>query len=94
MDQVTQQNAALVEEAAAAAQSMQEQAGKLSQVVGTFKLDEGEAPSAPVMPVMPVQIRPAPEAAARAKPPVRRIAAASPPKPAAALPAGGDWESF
>ena len=29
MDQVTQQNAALVEEAAAAAQSMQEQAGSL-----------------------------------------------------------------
>src|SRR5450830_311933 len=38
MDEVTQQNAALVEEAAAAAQSMQEQAGKLSQVVSVFKL--------------------------------------------------------
>ena len=30
MDEVTQQNAALVEEAAAAAESMQEQAGSLS----------------------------------------------------------------
>ncbi|NHQ92901.1 methyl-accepting chemotaxis protein [Janthinobacterium lividum] len=39
MDQVTQQNAALVEEAAAAAESMQEQAAKLADVVGLFKLD-------------------------------------------------------
>ncbi|MFL9877077.1 methyl-accepting chemotaxis protein [Herbaspirillum rhizosphaerae] len=36
MDQVTQQNAALVEEAAAAAQSLQEQARKLSGVVDVF----------------------------------------------------------
>jgi len=40
MDNTTQQNAALVEEAAAAAQSMQDQAGNLSQVVGAFKLKE------------------------------------------------------
>jgi methyl-accepting chemotaxis protein len=40
MDNTTQQNAALVEQAAAAAQSMQEQASKLSQVVGAFKLSE------------------------------------------------------
>ena len=39
MDQVTQQNAALVEEAAAASESMQEQAGKLDQIVSVFKLD-------------------------------------------------------
>ena len=39
MDQVTQQNAALVEEAAAAAQSLQEQAGNLAQVVSVFKID-------------------------------------------------------
>src|SRR5450830_6669 len=38
MDAVTQQNAALVEEAAAAALSLQEQAGKLSQTVSVFKL--------------------------------------------------------
>jgi len=38
MDEVTQQNAALVEEAAAAAQSMQEQASKLAQVVSMFTL--------------------------------------------------------
>ena len=40
MDQVTQQNAALVEEAAAASESMQEQAGNLSQVVSIFKLNQ------------------------------------------------------
>ncbi len=38
MDQVTQQNAALVEEAAAAAGSMQEQAGTLVRVVSAFRL--------------------------------------------------------
>ena len=38
MDQVTQQNAALVEQAAAAAASMQEQAAQLAQVAASFKL--------------------------------------------------------
>ncbi|NUU01594.1 methyl-accepting chemotaxis protein [Herbaspirillum robiniae] len=38
MDEVTQQNAALVEEAAAAAQSLQDQAGKLQDVVSVFKI--------------------------------------------------------
>ena len=38
MDGVTQQNAALVEQAAAAAASLEEQAARLSQVVGVFKL--------------------------------------------------------
>ena len=41
MDDVTQQNAALVEEAAAAAESMQEQANNLFAAVGVFKLKEG-----------------------------------------------------
>ena len=41
MDGVTQANAALVEQAAAAAGSMQEQARTLSEVVGVFKLAEG-----------------------------------------------------
>jgi methyl-accepting chemotaxis protein len=38
MDGVTQQNAALVEEASAASASLQEQARQLTEVVGTFKL--------------------------------------------------------
>ncbi len=40
MDQMTQQNAALVEEAAAAASSLQEQASSLAKTVGVFKLDD------------------------------------------------------
>jgi len=36
MDDVTQQNAALVQEASAASQSLQEQAGNLNQLVGKF----------------------------------------------------------
>jgi len=38
LDQMTQQNAALVEESAAAAESLKEQTGRLAQVVSTFKL--------------------------------------------------------
>jgi methyl-accepting chemotaxis protein len=37
-DQMTQQNAALVEQSAAAAESLKDQAGRLAQVVGTFRL--------------------------------------------------------
>ena len=39
MEQVTQQNAALVEEAAAAAQSLEDQTGSLSKVVSVFVLE-------------------------------------------------------
>ena len=38
LDHMTQQNAALVEQSAAAAQSMREQAARLAQVVGAFQL--------------------------------------------------------
>ncbi|ULU27387.1 methyl-accepting chemotaxis protein [Dyella terrae] len=41
MDEMTQQNAALVEEAAAAARAMQEQAGELARQVGFFQMVEG-----------------------------------------------------
>ena len=44
MDQVTQQNAALVEQASNAAQAMQEQAGELARAVRLFKLDANEGP--------------------------------------------------
>ncbi len=48
MDDVTQQNAALVEQAAAAAASLQDQAVKLSAAVSVFTLDERPAaPSGP-----------------------------------------------
>ena len=42
MDTVTQQNAALVEEASAAAESMREQSAGLVQVVSAFKLDDSQ----------------------------------------------------
>jgi methyl-accepting chemotaxis protein-2 (aspartate sensor receptor) len=45
MDQATQHNAALVEEASAAAQAMQEQADQLARAVRLFKLD-GAQPAA------------------------------------------------
>ncbi len=44
--EVTQQNAALVEEAAAAAESLEEQARGLVQAVGVFKLAENGSRSA------------------------------------------------
>ena len=49
MDQVTQQNAELVEESAAAAESLKTQAGALVQVVSVFKLAQGaQAHAAPI----------------------------------------------
>jgi methyl-accepting chemotaxis protein len=48
MDQVTQQNAALVEEAAAAAVVMENHVAKMAQVVGMFKLDRTHGDPAPV----------------------------------------------
>jgi methyl-accepting chemotaxis protein len=44
LDQVTQQNAALVEESAAAAESLRAQAGQLAEAVSTFKLEGTAAP--------------------------------------------------
>jgi len=42
MDEATQQNSALVEEAAAAAQSLQDESVALSKIVSTFKVDSAE----------------------------------------------------
>ncbi|MDX8379104.1 MAG: methyl-accepting chemotaxis protein, partial [Gallionella sp.] len=53
MDEVTQQNAALVEEAAAAAESLEEQAQNLSVSVSTFKMDG--AKSQPARKTRPVK---------------------------------------
>jgi methyl-accepting chemotaxis protein len=47
MDQVTQQNAALVEEAASASEAMHEQAARLADVVSVFRLDAQAAAGAP-----------------------------------------------
>jgi methyl-accepting chemotaxis protein len=57
MDQVTQQNAALVEQAAAASASMQEQAANLTRAVSVFQV-AGGAVAAPVKPAAkrPIQV--------------------------------------
>jgi hypothetical protein len=46
MDQVTQQNAALVEEVAATSESLQEQAQNLIEAVAVFRLEQGAADGA------------------------------------------------
>jgi len=51
LDQMTQQNAALVEESAAAAQSLKDQAERLAQVVAVFRLDAHASVSTSVTPI-------------------------------------------
>lgn len=50
LDKVTQQNSALVEESAAAAEALKEQAARLAALVETFRLDEqpGAAHAVPI----------------------------------------------
>ena len=48
LDQMTQQNAALVEQSAAAAASLQDQAGRLAQLMAAFRL--GSAPASRAVP--------------------------------------------
>ncbi|CAN7350093.1 methyl-accepting chemotaxis protein [Pseudoduganella sp. LjRoot289] len=52
MDQATQRNAALVDEAATASMAMQEQAQHLAQVASMFKLEEERRPAAPQRPLL------------------------------------------
>jgi methyl-accepting chemotaxis protein len=110
MDSMTQQNAALVEEAAAAAQSLQDQAAELGRVVSIFKLVEGEqayaldvAPAAPTAANLPAVRVPAKRPARPAlKKPAARNSAAAPASEAPAAPAraakvastGDEWEEF
>ncbi len=54
MDMVTQQNAALVEQAAAAAESLQDQAGTLASAVSVFRLrGDAATPAGLAVPVLP-----------------------------------------
>ena len=78
MDEMTQQNAALVEEAAAAAESLQDQADGLSRAVSVFKTGTGggtgmvaasrQAVARPAAPVARPAARPAPKPVARPAP--------------------------
>ena len=76
LDQMTQQNAALVEQSAAAAESLREQAARLSAAVATFRLDSVQAASG----------APARAAAAPSRAPAVPVASVAPAarKPAAA----------
>ncbi|SDA55442.1 MULTISPECIES: methyl-accepting chemotaxis protein [unclassified Janthinobacterium] len=94
MDEVTQQNAALVEEAAAASQSLQEQAGKLDAVVSAFTLAPGQAGAAPAAAPRAVHA-PAAQAAAARKAPLKLVATRrAAPARSTAADDGGDWEVF
>jgi len=94
LDEVTQQNAALVEEAAAAAESLDDQARDMSQRMDFFQLDDHHV-QAP-----PATRQPAPVQAAPARPAARRQPATPRPAPRptqAARPAAeddGEWEEF
>ncbi|WP_413458238.1 methyl-accepting chemotaxis protein [Herbaspirillum huttiense] len=89
MDEVTQQNAALVEQAAAAAQSLQEQSGRLVETVSIFKLSSHETPRAqPARKPAPPKPASKPTAAAPAAPAKAAVAAPAPaPKALPAKPA-------
>jgi methyl-accepting chemotaxis protein len=93
MDQVTQQNAALVEEAAAAAESLQEQAGELARTVAVFKFDG--LGTSPVM-AAPVSVRAVPRQVVKKPLAARSVLAAPARKPVAKLAAksDSDWEEF
>ncbi|MBN5036066.1 methyl-accepting chemotaxis protein, partial [Stenotrophomonas maltophilia] len=90
MDETTQQNAALVEEATAAARAMEEQAGHLSEAVSIFVVDEAEVVAAPRV-TTPAPRAAAPAAPAPAAPPARRTAGG---RPMATELADGDWQEF
>ena len=97
MDTVTQQNAALVEEAAAASEAMQEQAAALAEMVSIFKLDAAHSGPAAAKPALR---KPVVAAASTAlKRPAVRLApvsvAAAKPRPAKpAADNSGEWEEF
>ena len=82
LDQMTQQNAALVEESAAAAESLKDQAQRLTQSMQVFRLSGSAAYTSAAAPAMPAPV------AARPAPVVRKVAAKVPaPLPKAARPA-------
>lgn len=88
MDEMTQQNAALVEEAAAAAESMSSQASQLISRVNFFELgQEASIESAPV-------IRSAPPTQSKPKVSAKAMAARSQQLSAAKPDDDDEWESF
>jgi len=106
LDQMTQQNAALVEESAAAAESLKDQAHRMTSVVASFQLGGhvsapaarvASRPAATATSPKPAPARAAaPKAAAPKAAPRAAPAAAAPasPQPAATTSSDSDWESF
>jgi len=99
MDEVTQQNAALVEQASAAAQSMAQQSSSLREVVSIFRLngayrDEPGFASEPVRATSSKKVNGSGRAHATRKRLVSSPRAASPTIPAVVEAAAGDWQSF
>jgi methyl-accepting chemotaxis protein len=102
MDEMTQQNAALVEQAAAAAQSMQDQAHNLAEAVSIFKLAGDDNKASLARPTSPWQPQPGAAQSGAAQPKPRPLAVAhkaAPPKPArpskpAESSASEQWEEF
>ncbi len=88
MDGVTQQNAAMVEEATAAARSLSAEADELARQVARFRMSEGEAPK-PIPAVHQLQNRAA-DAGRRIARSARRSAGGG----AAAVAASDDWSEF
>ena len=96
MDQVTQQNAALVEEAAAAAESLQEQSGQLAGVVSVFKLDGAQAPATHARAAAPRRVvaSVAPKRPAPPRPTAGRPALHAVPSQRQSAPRDDEWEVF
>ena len=109
LDQMTQQNAALVEESAAAAESLREQARTLGDVVGRFVLigaaGQHKPTQAPHKPELPSVQASANAVVKRARATARSavLAPLTPPSPKATVAAvavspgkasDGDWETF
>jgi methyl-accepting chemotaxis protein len=101
MDEVTQQNAALVEEAAAAAQGLQERAQSLAQTVGMFKVDASYTAASPVAatPRQDKQVHKLSLVSATAKHKSSLAVRANKPslpiaQEQSARPHGGEWEEF
>jgi methyl-accepting chemotaxis protein len=93
MDDVTQQNAALVEEAAAAANAMQDQASNLSQMVSVFQIDAGMQVQRSTAPAPKADVTPIKSARQLSKRPALRTPQESTRSRALAA-SGDDWEQF
>ncbi|MDO8176835.1 MAG: methyl-accepting chemotaxis protein [Undibacterium sp.] len=99
MDEVTQQNASLVEEAAAAAESLQDQAKHLTQVVSVFKMNDTNMTFTESAPAMLRQAIPSKakvgsinSAIRKSQPPAKRAPAIK--QVAKSRNTIGDWEEF